>query len=160
MTLQIQQFTQAVVEDGEDPEGGEASHGTVQETATMRPDDVADGLNAEHPCELSLRRGWLTPAPGYWTDEQGGRDAYSAIKYYRLGDKLEEAYNELNQMTLAYEAMSQKIDDLIKAQTQACGGKRSFEGQDAGSGDLRRYGFGYEGHNDFVVGIGLDGKVW
>ncbi len=108
--------------------------------------------------------GWLTPAPGYWTDEQGGRDTYSAIKYYRLrGDKLEEAYNELNQMTLAHnEAMSQKIDDLIKAQDaeRAAWKAELRKARMPGVGIFAGYGFGYEGHNDFVVGIGLVWKIW
>lgn len=61
MTLQIQQFTQAVVEGMEKTQREvKRLHGTVtQETATMRPDDVADGLNAELARfrELSLRTG-------------------------------------------------------------------------------------------------------
>ena len=108
--------------------------------------------------------GWTTPVSGYWTDEQGGRDTYSALRYYReRGDKLEQAYAELYEAGVAHnEQTLAQMKQLIDAQeTERKGWQAELRrAKGPGLGLFAGAGVTPSGEVEFVAGIGLVWKIW
>lgn len=106
----------------------------------------------------------MTPSPGYWIDEQGGRDTYSALRYYRLrGNKLEQAYNELYEAGIAHnEQTLAQMKTLIDAQeTERKGWQSEIRKAKApGFGIFAGYGVTPNSEGEFVIGAGLVWKLW
>ena len=111
-----------------------------------------------------MPKGWTTPRPGYWGENEDGRDTLSAIETYR-GEAAawEAAFNKAVSENEAFRAeMVARFEGLEKAiEKERAGWKREIRrAKGPGFGLFAGYGLNDRGDGDFVFGAGVVWKIW